>query len=78
VAVGRAAPIACVFSQNNSPWPLGRPITDLTAAGLSTLPPGRFNLFTLDHRLVLDELGSMASRNAENMCVDQKKLDAKI
>ena len=50
-----------ITSESNPPWPLDCPLTDLESAGLRAPSRVRFKLFTLDHRLVRGELGSLAS-----------------
>lgn len=57
--------MAMITSAKNAPWPLDCPITDLNAAGLSALSVVRFKLFTLDHRLVRSELGSLATSDIQ-------------
>ena len=59
------AVMAMITSQNNSPWPLDCPLTDLAAAGLPTPSKVRFKLFTLDHRLVRGQLGKLSPADAE-------------
>lgn len=56
--------MAMITSQDNAPWPLDRPITDLAAAGLPAPSKVRFKLFTLDHRLVRGELGKLSASDA--------------
>jgi mRNA interferase MazF len=53
------AVMAMITSQANPAWPLDCQITDPTAAGLPAPSRVRFKLFTLDHRLVRGELGSL-------------------
>lgn len=56
--------MAMITSQSNPPWPLDCPLTDLAAAGLPAPSKVRFKLFTLDHRLVRGELGSLSPADA--------------
>ncbi|MCX8115560.1 MAG: type II toxin-antitoxin system PemK/MazF family toxin [Burkholderiales bacterium] len=52
--------LAMITSASNPPWPLDCPIADLASAGLPAPSKVRFKLFTLDHRLILGELGRLA------------------
>lgn len=56
--------MAMITSQGNAPWPLDCPIGDLKAAGLPAPSLVRFKLFTLDHRLVRGEPGTLSSSDA--------------
>ena len=56
--------MAMITSQANAPWPLDCPLADLAATGLPAPSKVRFNLFTLDHRLVRGELGNLAASDA--------------
>jgi mRNA interferase MazF len=56
--------MAMITSQDNRPWPLDCPLTDIAAAGLPAASMVRFKLFTLDHRLVRGELGKLAEEDA--------------
>lgn len=53
--------LAMITSAANPPWPLDCPIADLADAGLPAPSKVRFKLFTLDHRLVRGELGSLSA-----------------
>ena len=64
IQAGHSA-MAMITSAKNAPWPLDCPITDLNAAGLSAPSVARFKLFTLDHRLVRGELGSLATSDIQ-------------
>ena len=55
--------MAMITSAANPPWPLDRPVTDLSAAGLPAPSKVRFKLFTLDHRLVRGELGGLSPQD---------------
>lgn len=59
--------MAMITSQANAPWPLDCPITDLQTAGLPAPSVVRFKLFTLDHRLVRGELGTLAPADAASV-----------
>jgi len=56
--------MAMITSAANPPWPLDCPIGDLAAAGLPAPSKVRFKLFTLDHRLVRGQLGTLAAEDA--------------
>lgn len=53
------AMITSVKSLQN-PWPTDVLINDLETAGLPVPSLIRFKLFTLDHRLILDSIGSLS------------------
>lgn len=59
--------MAMITSAGNPPWPLDCPIVDLTAAGLPAPSKVRFKLFTLDHRLVRGQLGTLAPADRERV-----------
>lgn len=59
--------MAMITSESNAPWPLDCPITDLKAAGLPAPSKVRFKLFTLDHRLVRGQLGTLAPADCERV-----------
>lgn len=52
--------LAMITSAKHSSWPLDVPLTDLAAAGLPAPSIVRMKLFTLDHRLILATLGTLA------------------
>lgn len=58
--------MAMITSLKNSqiPWPSDVLINDLKIAGLPVPSLIRFKLFTLDHRLILDSLGTLSKRDA--------------
>ena len=57
--------MAMITSQANPPWPLDCTLTDLATAGLPAPSRVRFKLFTLDHRLVRSEIGTLAPADVE-------------
>ena len=59
--------MAMITSEGNAPWPLDCPIADLKAAGLPAPSKVRFKLFTLDHRLVRGQLGTLAPGDREQV-----------
>ena len=59
--------MAMITSQGNPPWSLDCTITDLAAAGLSAPSKVRFKLFTLDHRLVLGQVGTLSASDLQTV-----------
>jgi mRNA interferase MazF len=59
------AVLAMITSRDNPPWPLDCPIGDLAQAGLPAPSMVRFKLFTLDHRLVRGQLGTLSAADAD-------------
>ncbi len=59
--------MAMITSEDNSPWPLDCPLTDLDAAGLPAPSKVRFKLFTLDHRLVRGAIGKLSTADAQRV-----------
>lgn len=53
--------LAMITSTANAPSPLDCPLGDLAAAGLPAPSLVRFKLFTLDHRLVRGQIGTLAA-----------------
>lgn len=52
--------MAMITAADNPPWPLDCVLSDLSAAGLPAPSRVRFKLFTLDHRLVRGQLGTLS------------------
>jgi mRNA interferase MazF len=63
--------MAMITSSQHQPWPLDVVLSDLKGAGLPAPSRVRMKLFTLDHRLVIRQLGAL-SKN------DQKTLDQSL
>lgn len=59
--------MAMITSEGNALWPLDCPIADLATAGLPAPSKVRFKLFTLDHRLVRGQLGTLAPADRERV-----------
>lgn len=59
--------MAMITSAGNAPWPLDCLIDDLSQAGLPAPSKVRFKLFTLDHRLVRGQLGTLAPKDRERV-----------
>lgn len=53
--------MAMITSARHSAWPLDVPLTDLAAVGLPVACVVRMKLFTLDHRLVIAEIGHLSA-----------------
>ena len=56
--------LAMITSAGNPPWPLDCLIEDPASAGLPAPSKVRFKLFTLDHRLIRGQLGSLGSADS--------------
>jgi mRNA interferase MazF len=56
---------AMVTSKGHSPWPGDTGIGDLVAAGLRVPCLVRMKLFTLDNRLILKRMGTLAAKDAK-------------
>lgn len=52
--------MAVITSDKNAPWPLDVPLINLDQAGLSAASVVRMKLFTLDHRFVMNVIGSLS------------------
>lgn len=59
--------LAMITSVGNAPWPLDCALEDLAAAGLPSPSLVRFKLFTLDHRLIRGQLGSLAPKDCKRV-----------
>lgn len=59
--------LAMITSAGNAPWPVDCPLADFVAAGLPAPSLVRFKLFTLDHRLVRGQLGTLAPHDRTNV-----------
>ncbi len=66
--------MAMITSLANPPWPLDCPITDLESAGLPAPSKVRFKLFTLDHRLVRGQLGTLSPADEQAVLTNLRKL----
>ncbi|MGH8337591.1 MAG: type II toxin-antitoxin system PemK/MazF family toxin, partial [Gammaproteobacteria bacterium] len=66
--------LAMITSRGNAAWSLDVPITDATAAGLTTPSVVRMKLFTLDDRLILRKLGALSDKDATAVATALKKL----
>lgn len=59
--------LAMITSKGHSPWPGDTPLNDFVAAGLRVPCLVRLKLFTLDNRLLLDQVGSLTGTDAERV-----------
>jgi len=66
--------MAMITTRGHAPWPLDCTIANLDSAGLPAPSVVRFKLFTLDHRLVLGVLGTLAPEDAESVRVNLRLL----
>lgn len=66
--------MAMITSEANAPWPLDCPIADLQSAGLPAPSKVRFKLFTLDHRLVRGQLGTLADEDCGRVRLALRRL----
>ena len=55
--------MAMITSAQHTPWPLETPINDLDSAGLPAASINRLKLFTLDHRLIIDNFGHLSAKD---------------
>lgn len=69
-----ASVLVMITSKTHSPWPLDLEITDLYTAGLYAKSIIRMKFFTLDHRLILNKLGTLALQDQKAMAKCLKKL----
>lgn len=66
--------LAMITSAVNAPWPLDVPITDNARAGLQASSVIRMKLFTLDDRLILRRIGTLASGDRSHLADSITKL----
>jgi mRNA interferase MazF len=57
------AVLAMITSQKNPDWPLDIPITGSPQAGLKAPSKVRMKLFTLDNRLIVKKIGTLAPKD---------------
>ena len=55
--------MAMITSAKNTPWPLDTKISNLAEAGLPAESVIRMKFFTLDHRFVLGQIGTLANED---------------
>jgi len=66
--------MAMITSARNNPWPLDMPIKDLKKSGLPKASVIRMKFFTIDHRLIIEKIGSLASTDTINLRKNIKKI----
>ena len=66
--------LAMITSAEQSAWPGDVAITDLVAAGLPANCLLRLKLFTLDHRLIVRRVGSLAAKDRAALATGWKTL----
>lgn len=59
--------MAMITSARNNPWPCDVTITDLKSAGLSKASIIRMKFFTVDHKLILNSLGTLSSKDQKSI-----------
>lgn len=70
--------LAMITTVKASTWPNDVAISDLKHAGLSASSVVRFKLFTLDHRLILNKIGSLAEQDRKAVVVSLREILADI
>jgi mRNA interferase MazF len=66
--------LAMITSQKNPSWPLDTPISDMKKAGLAAPSKVRMKLFTLDTRLILKKIGTLANKDQKAVSKALKNL----
>lgn len=66
--------LAMITSAKNSAWPLDTRLVDIKSAGLPVPSVVRMKFFTVDHRLILDQLGTLSRGDQEKLAGNLKKL----
>lgn len=59
--------MAMITSARNVPWSCDVTVTDLISAGLKKASVIRMKLFTIDHKLVLDHLGTLSKKDRQSL-----------
>jgi mRNA interferase MazF len=59
--------MAMITSARNNPWPCDIEIIDITNAGLSKASIIRMKFFTVDHRLILNSIGTLSSKDQKSL-----------
>lgn len=60
--------MAMITSARNHPWPYDVEIADLVKAGLPKKSVIRMKLFTIDHRLIIESLGTLSLKDQKELC----------
>ena len=66
--------MAMITSAKNRSWPLDVKISDLKTAGLPADSVVRMKLFTLDHRFVMEKIGSLSAPDRKRLSDSVKKV----
>ncbi len=66
--------LAMITSAANSEWPLDVEVMNLDKAGLPSPSIVRMKLFTLDHKLIIRKVGTLASKDQKSVSATLKKL----
>ena len=66
--------MAMITSAKNSDWPLDAKIGSIKKAGLPSPSKVRMKLFTLDSRLIVKKMGSLAAKDQKNVKENLKTL----
>src|SRR5690349_3929590 len=59
--------VAMITSARNTPWPCDVNITDLAHTSLKKPSVIRMKLFTLDHKLILETIGSLSKKDQKSL-----------
>lgn len=70
----RACVLAMVTSSLHAPWPGDVEISDLGSAGLPAKSLIRLKLFTLDHRLILKNIGRLNNKDQKSLSKSLQKI----
>lgn len=66
--------MAMITSAQNAPWPLDVRVGHLKEAGLPAPSVVRMKLFTLDHRLILEQVGTLSEADKKAVSRNIKQL----
>ena len=66
--------MAMITSARNNAWFADIPITNLSSAGLPKPSVIRMKLFTLDHRLILNSLGTLSKKDQNTLYKTTKSI----
>lgn len=66
--------LAMITSARNKPWPLDTIIEDYSTAGLPKTCTVRMKFFTLDHRIIIKKIGTLAIKDQKSF----KKMFSKL
>jgi len=69
-----ASVLAMITSATHATWPCDVAISDQNAAGLPVQSIIRMKLFTLDHRLIIKQIGKLSKNDQKELSNTLKKL----